>query len=309
MVLSKEFIKENFTEHKPEYFFLNKFLIRLNAPSNTQAKHDLILISNNEDKFTNYICLSSPLLKLNKIFSTPLDNQLKSSPLEGSPVFLSKRLNLIMKSNKFKTFGILATNPRMDNFTNLFKRTKDILKHKNKRFYSFIMNKVNETKLRNFPEIEAFVMISCPFSSFLDTREFKLPIFSVQELLLFDNIEKIDVLDIVDFNSKDVMRIEEQIKLEDLQHDQGQECREVVLKDLQIMVNDHNYVDLRKLTHNQKLQLYNKEPHLVLNSFYKHYEYFENKNWKGLDKKIEIPIQKAKMGEDGIPLDYQQVKI
>lgn len=31
---------------------------------------------------------------------------------------------------------------------------------------------MNETKLANFPEIKAFIAISCPFSSFINNREF-----------------------------------------------------------------------------------------------------------------------------------------
>ena len=148
-----------------------------------------------------------------------------------------------MKSSKLNTFGIIATNPRMSNFSNLFKRTKNILKTKKKRFYTFIMNKVNETKLRNFPEIEAFVMISCPFSSFLDAREFKLPIYSVQELLLFDNIEKISELDIIDYKNINMETVEKKIINEDEDKNNNIECREVVLKDFKIIVGDDSFVD------------------------------------------------------------------
>ena len=35
------------------------------------------------------------------------------------------------------------------------------------------MNKIVEGKLKNFPEIETWIVISCPFSSYFDSEEFK----------------------------------------------------------------------------------------------------------------------------------------
>jgi len=46
--------------------------------------------------------------------------------------------------------------------------TKQLLKRKNKRYYVYILNKITEYKLRHFPEIECFITVSCPFSSYID---------------------------------------------------------------------------------------------------------------------------------------------
>ena len=65
---------------------------------------------------------------------------------------------------------------------------KEILKSYKKRCYTFLISKniltlhfsiyrnetdkLTETKLQNFPEVDAFILISCPNESFYDFKEF-----------------------------------------------------------------------------------------------------------------------------------------
>jgi len=48
--------------------------------------------------------------------------------------------------------------------------------------YLFVVGKVNVAKLSNFGEIEGFVLVACPESTLLDSREFHLPVVTPWEL-------------------------------------------------------------------------------------------------------------------------------
>jgi diphthamide biosynthesis protein 2 len=63
-------------------------------------------------------------------------------------------------------------------------RVKAILKAANKKFYTFVVGKVNVPKLANFQEIDIFVLIGCPLSSLLDSRDFFKPMITPLELEL-----------------------------------------------------------------------------------------------------------------------------
>ena len=304
-----------FCEHnniKGQYYFLNKHKFRLNTTNKEvkETKKLVFLSSNgNDDKYISYLCINRDNLK----FSELVEISEKSGELvkvEERSNFLSKRLNMIFKAQKLKTFGIIVTNPRMANFSNLFEEAKSILKNNDKRHYTFIMNKVNETKLRNFPDIEAFVMISCPFSSFLECAEFKIPIFSVMELKLFEDICKIDQINIIDYQigKEEQSEVNEKETIQETPKQNEESNMEIDIPKMQVPMINEDWVDLRRLSQEQKMQLYNQDSELVLTSFYKHYEYFRDKNWKGLDTKIEVPVQKAKLGEVGIPLSYTKIK-
>lgn len=314
-ILSKKFCEEN--ELPMQYYFLNKYLVKFQKKTDTKKEKtstQLVFISSNQndDKYISYLNINKDKLGFSHIFQIDKDAQLLKINLQSN--FLAKRLNMIFKAQKLKTFGIIVTNPKMENFKELFAQAKSILKKSEKRHYTFIMNKVNETKLRNFPDIQAFVMISCPFSSFLECIEFKLPIFSIQELQLFDDICKIDRVNIIDykFNTKTTggsPKSEEKTEKEELEElKEKVEKMEIDVPKMQVPMINEDWVDLRRLDQEQKMMLYRQDSELVLSSFYKHYEYFRDKNWKGLEADIDVPVQKARMGEVGIPLSYNQIK-
>ena len=93
----------------------------------------------------------------------------------------------------------MLLNSNLHNFQNIFDYAKNLLELNGRDYYMLMMNKINETKLRNFPEIECFVIISCPFSSFHDYNEYNLYLVSVLELFLSFNMEKWGETDFVDF--------------------------------------------------------------------------------------------------------------
>lgn len=50
------------------------------------------------------------------------------------------------------------------------------------RFYTFVVGKLNPSKLANFPEIDCYVIVACPDRSLLESREFYRPVITPFEL-------------------------------------------------------------------------------------------------------------------------------
>lgn len=90
---------------------------------------------------------------------------------------LMKRFNLVLNSKKINVFGVIVMNAQFTNFKNTFEGVLNLLRFHKKKHFIFTMNKLNEPKIKNFPEIEAFVIVSCPKSSIFDYKEFYKVIF------------------------------------------------------------------------------------------------------------------------------------
>lgn len=60
----------------------------------------------------------------------------------------------------------------MNKYKDILDRTKEILNAHKKKFYLFIINKLTEPKLGNFAEIDAYIIVSCPYSTFYDLKDF-----------------------------------------------------------------------------------------------------------------------------------------
>lgn len=103
---------------------------------------------------------------------------------------LMKRYNLIMKVQKAKVFGIIITNPSLAVRENQVEGIKSLLRKNDKQYFVFTMNKLNEPKIKNFPEIEAYIVISCPNSSLYEYSKFYKTVIVPHELrIAFEDAE------------------------------------------------------------------------------------------------------------------------
>lgn len=115
------------------------------------------------------------------------------SPLGVEPsgefVVPASRMRLIMKRSrpiddvKFsEKIGILVASP---SFFEVAVKLEALAKECGKTPYVITMgSRINEYKLANFPDIEAFVLVACPLTvSFLDSRRFQVPVLSACEFV------------------------------------------------------------------------------------------------------------------------------
>ena len=67
---------------------------------------------------------------------------------------------------------------------------KSLLKKAGKKYYTFVVGKLNVAKLANFMEIDVYVYISCGENTVVDSKEFYRPIVTPYEMEIACNPEQ-----------------------------------------------------------------------------------------------------------------------
>lgn len=93
-----------------------------------------------------------------------------------------RRYFLVEKARDAERVGILVGTLGCRDFPLILERLRQTVRRAGKRCYTFLLGKPNTAKLANFPEIDVFVLVACPETSFPDTREFLQPIITPYEL-------------------------------------------------------------------------------------------------------------------------------
>eukprot|EP00088_Acartia_fossae_P006701 TRINITY_DN1308_c0_g1_i2.p1 TRINITY_DN1308_c0_g1~~TRINITY_DN1308_c0_g1_i2.p1 ORF type:complete len:496 (+),score=65.14 TRINITY_DN1308_c0_g1_i2:61-1488(+) len=95
---------------------------------------------------------------------------------------LMKRYFLIEKTKDAERIGILVGTLGVANFNDIISRLRSLIKKSGKKSYTFLVGKLNPQKLANFPEVEVFVLVACPETSFPDSSEFFQSVVTPYEL-------------------------------------------------------------------------------------------------------------------------------
>ncbi len=95
---------------------------------------------------------------------------------------LMRRFYLIEKARDAKIFGILIGTMSVANYKEAIDHVSQILKKANRRFYSFLIGKLNCPKLNNFMEVDMYVMVACNENSLINSKELNKPIVTIYEL-------------------------------------------------------------------------------------------------------------------------------
>ena len=101
-----------------------------------------------------------------------------------------KRYFQVEKAKDAAIFGILVGTLSVARYKDALIRVKDILKRMGRKYYTFIVGKINVAKLANHSEVDVYVLIACPESSLLDSKEFYKPIVTPFELEIALNPER-----------------------------------------------------------------------------------------------------------------------
>ena len=101
--------------------------------------------------------------------------------------WLKRRRFLVEKLKDAKVVGIVVATLGIKDYLKVITMVKNILKQKNKKSYILSVGKINPAKLANFPEIDAFVLITCPENEVFDSRDFLKPILMPYEVELAFN--------------------------------------------------------------------------------------------------------------------------
>ena len=95
---------------------------------------------------------------------------------------LMKRYYLIEKAKDARLVGILVATLGVANYLDMIERLKATIKAAGKKYYTFIVGKLNPAKLANFPEIDVYTLIACPENSLLNAKDFYRPVITPFEL-------------------------------------------------------------------------------------------------------------------------------
>jgi len=95
---------------------------------------------------------------------------------------LMKRYFLIEKTKDAERIGILVGTLGVANFNDVIARLRELIKKSGKKSYTFLVGKLNPHKLANFPEVEVFVLVACPETSFPDSSDFFQSVVTPYEL-------------------------------------------------------------------------------------------------------------------------------
>lgn len=95
---------------------------------------------------------------------------------------LPKRMNTISALREANAIGILAGTLAVASYADVIEKLAQTINAANKKCFTFVVGKLNPAKLANFPEIDVFVLVSCPECSIIDAKEFSVPIATPYEL-------------------------------------------------------------------------------------------------------------------------------
>ena len=102
-----------------------------------------------------------------------------------------RRYYLIETAKDSKIFGILIGTMSVANYRDAVDHVSGILKKANRRYYSFLIGKLNCPKLNNFMEVDMYVMVACNENSLINSKELNKPIITVYELELAFNCSRL----------------------------------------------------------------------------------------------------------------------
>ncbi|KAJ2760051.1 Diphthamide biosynthesis protein 2 [Coemansia sp. BCRC 34490] len=97
---------------------------------------------------------------------------------------LGRRYYMVQQAKDADVVGIVVGTLAATRYLRVVEALKALLRQAQRKFYVFVVGKLNVAKLANFPEIDAFVLIACPENTLVDSREYFKPIVTPYELHL-----------------------------------------------------------------------------------------------------------------------------
>ncbi|XP_046674120.1 2-(3-amino-3-carboxypropyl)histidine synthase subunit 2 isoform X1 [Homalodisca vitripennis] len=203
-----------------------------------------------------------------------------------------RRLYLVEKIKDAKTLGILVGTLSVEKYLGAIEKMKKLATYRGKRCYIFSIGKPNPAKLANFPEVEVFVLVSCPESILENEKDYMQPVVTLleAELALNPSMHWDDQLS-VDFRDL-------------LEGNPLPENQEPLAPDVSLISNKIR-TDVTIEDSGTGSELANREHYQisVANS------YIAGRSWRGLEQALgETPVSQVKVGRAGIPLAYDDEK-
>jgi diphthamide biosynthesis protein 2 len=112
----------------------------------------------------------------------PTDDPTPSATLASTSLALRRRYALLTSLSTASVFGILINTLSVKNYMHMLSHIQQQITKAGKKYYTFVVGKVNAAKIANFSEIGGWVVIGCWESSLIESKEFWRPIITPFEL-------------------------------------------------------------------------------------------------------------------------------
>ncbi|KAL1801479.1 hypothetical protein ACET3X_001821 [Alternaria dauci] len=127
------------------------------------------------------LTLSSRVASIH-IYSTESSSATPSASLTNTAMTLRRRYALLTSLSTTPIFGILINTLSVKNYMHILSHVQRQITAAGKKYYTFVVGKVNAAKVANFSEVGGWVVIGCWESSLIESREFWRPMITPWEL-------------------------------------------------------------------------------------------------------------------------------
>lgn len=132
------------------------------------------------------LALSTVLMTNARIEAHSYDPTTRTARAESARTnsVLSRRYALVHRARRADVFGIVVGTLGVASYLPLIAHLRQALTRAHKKTYTFAVGKLNPAKLANFTDVGCFVLVACPQTSVIDTRDYFAPVVTPFELLL-----------------------------------------------------------------------------------------------------------------------------
>jgi diphthamide biosynthesis protein 2 len=116
------------------------------------------------------------------VYSTDTTSPTANSADRSTAMSLRRRYALLTSLSTTPVFGILINTLSVKNYMHILAHVQRQITAAGKKYYTFVVGKVNAAKVANFSEIGGWVVIGCWESSLIESKDFWRPMITPWEL-------------------------------------------------------------------------------------------------------------------------------
>lgn len=110
----------------------------------------------------------------------PRDKEITPIPADAAQA-VRRRHFFVEKAKLAQVVGVAVESVADAETRNTVKRVENMARNANKTVYVFVMSRVAPAKLANFPEVDVFVLIACPYTCLVDSKQYYAPVITTFE--------------------------------------------------------------------------------------------------------------------------------
>lgn len=164
--------------HNPSSLLPNR-TIPPEASHSADALHNHHLFHISEPPPSLLLTISS---RVSSIHIYPTDTVSPTANTATTTLALRRRYALLTSLTSASVFGILINTLSVKNYMHILSHVQQQITCAGKKYYTFVVGKVNAAKVANFSEVGGWVVIGCWESSLIESKDFWKPIITPFEL-------------------------------------------------------------------------------------------------------------------------------